>query len=60
MQSGGFDTAMLSFLEIEAECSVNVSALSGRSHVTTGAGGFVDIRAAARHLVFWGFFTVGR
>jgi propionate CoA-transferase len=59
LQSGGFDTAMLSFLEIDAEGNVNVSALPGRSHVTAGVGGFADITAAARHLVFSGFFTAG-
>ncbi|WP_328665474.1 hypothetical protein OG905_00775 [Streptomyces sp. NBC_00322] len=60
LQSGGFDTAMLSFLEIDAEANANASALPGRSHVTAGVGGFADITANARHLVFSGFFTAGR
>ncbi|TQK51258.1 propionate CoA-transferase [Streptomyces sp. SLBN-118] len=60
LQSGGFDTAMLSFLEIDTEGNINVSALPGRSHVTAGVGGFADITANARHLVFSGYFTAGR
>ncbi|GAA0904024.1 acyl CoA:acetate/3-ketoacid CoA transferase [Streptomyces thermoalcalitolerans] len=60
LQSGAFDTAMLSFLEIDAEGNVNVSALPGRSHITAGVGGFADITANARHLVFSGRFTAGR
>lgn len=60
LQSGAFDTALLSFLEIDAEGNVNVSALPGRSHITAGVGGFADITARARHLVFSGSFTAGR
>lgn len=60
LQSGAFDTSMLSFLEIDAEGNVNVSALPDRSHITAGVGGFADITANARHLVFSGYFTAGR
>ena len=35
-QAGGFDAALLSFLEIDREGSVNVSRLSARPHVTAG------------------------
>lgn len=59
LQGGGFDRAMLSFLEVDAEANVNVSRLSGRPHVTAGVGGFVDITARARRIVFSGYFTAG-
>jgi len=49
----------LSFLEIDKSGSVNVSKLSFRPHVTAGAGGFVDITARARKIVFSGMFNAG-
>ncbi len=58
-QGGGFDASLLSFLEIGADGSVNVSKLAFRPHVTAGAGGFVDITARARKVVFSGLFTAG-
>lgn len=58
-QGGGFDASLLSFLQIDRHGSVNVSKLSVRPHVTAGAGGFVDITARARKIVFSGFFTAG-
>ena len=58
-QGGGFDRSLLSFLEIGADGSVNVSKLGLRPHVTAGAGGFVDITARAKAIVFSGFFTAG-
>ena len=58
-QGAGFDASLLSFLEIDSEGSVNVSKLSHRPHVTAGAGGFVDITARARRIIFSGFFTAG-
>jgi acyl CoA:acetate/3-ketoacid CoA transferase len=58
-QAGGFDCSLLSFLEIGADGSVNVSKLGARPHVTAGAGGFVDITARAKKIVFSGFFTAG-
>jgi acyl CoA:acetate/3-ketoacid CoA transferase len=58
-QGGGFDAALLSFLEIGRDGSVNVSQLSFRPHVTAGAGGFVDITARARKIVFSGMFNAG-
>ncbi len=58
-QGGGFDCSLLSFLEIDRQGSVNVSKLGARPHVTAGAGGFVDITARARRIVFSGFFTAG-
>ena len=39
--------------------SVNVSKLGFRPHVTAGAGGFVDITARARKIVFSGMFNAG-
>jgi acyl CoA:acetate/3-ketoacid CoA transferase len=59
LQGGGFDRALLSFLEVDAEGNVNVSRLAARPHVTAGVGGFVDITARARRIVFSGFFTAG-
>jgi len=58
-QGGGFDAALLSFLQIDRAGSVNVSQLSVRRHVTAGAGGFVDITCRAKKIVFSGFFTAG-
>ena len=58
-QGGGFDMSLLSFLQIDRHGSVNVSKLGARPHVTAGAGGFVDITARARKIVFSGYFTAG-
>ena len=58
-QGAGFDCSLLSFLEIDRDGSVNVSKLGARPHVTAGAGGFVDITARARKIVFSGYFTAG-
>ena len=58
-QGGGFDASLLSFLQIDRDGSVNVSKLGVRPHVTAGAGGFVDITAHARRIVFSGFFSAG-
>ena len=58
-QGGGFDMSLLSFLQIDRAGCVNVSKLGVRPHVTAGAGGFVDITARAKKIVFSGFFTAG-
>src|SRR5215213_6378710 len=58
-QGAGFDASLLSFLQIDRHGSVNVSKLGARPHVTAGAGGFVDITARARRIVFSGYFTAG-
>lgn len=58
-QAGGFDCSLLSFLEIDAQGSVNVSRLAATPHRTAGAGGFVDITARARKIVFSGNFNAG-
>ncbi|MBV8664011.1 MAG: acyl CoA:acetate/3-ketoacid CoA transferase [Hyphomicrobiales bacterium] len=58
-QGAGFDMSLLSFLQIDRGGSVNVSKLGARPHVTAGAGGFVDITARARRIVFSGYFTAG-
>ncbi len=58
-QAGGFDASMLSFLEIDAEGSVNVSRLAATPHRTAGAGGFVDITARAKRIFFSGTFNAG-
>ncbi|WP_170546760.1 acyl CoA:acetate/3-ketoacid CoA transferase [Ruegeria arenilitoris] len=58
-QAGGFDASLLSFLEVDKHGSVNVSRLSAIPHRTAGAGGFVDITARARKIVFSGNFNAG-
>ena len=58
-QAGGFDASLLSFLEIGADGSVNVSRLAATPHRTAGAGGFVDITARGKKLVFSGTFGAG-
>ena len=58
-QGGGFDRSMLSFMQIDQYGNVNVSRLAARPHVTAGVGGFVDITAHARNIVFSGYFTAG-
>ncbi|PSL17214.1 acyl CoA:acetate/3-ketoacid CoA transferase [Shimia abyssi] len=58
-QAGGFDCSLLSFLEIGADGSVNVSRLAATPHRTAGAGGFVDITTRAKRIVFSGTFNAG-
>src|SRR3954470_3105824 len=58
-QGAGFDCSLLSFMQIDGEGSVNVSRLAARPHVTAGAGGFVDITARARRIVFSGLYSAG-
>ncbi len=59
-QGGGFDRCLLSFLQVDTSGNVNVSRLRGKPHVTAGAGGFIDITASARNLIFSGPFSAGR
>ena len=58
-QGGGFDIALLSFLQIDRDGSVNVSKLGAKPYLTAGCGGFIDITAHAKRIVFSGFFTAG-
>jgi propionate CoA-transferase len=58
-QGGGFDTTLLSFLQVDQNGSVNVSKLGAKPYLTAGCGGFVDITAHAQNIVFSGFFTAG-
>ena len=58
-QAGGFDCSLLSFLEIDTNGSVNVSRLAKTPHRTAGSGGFVDITARAKKIVFSGTFNAG-
>ena len=60
LQGGGIDIALLSFMEVNADGDVNVSLMPSATHVTAGVGGFADITAHAKHLVFSGQFTAGR
>lgn len=58
-QGGGFDLTFLSFLEVDVQGNVNVSKLGKRPYLTAGCGGFVDITAHAKKIVFSGFFEAG-
>ena len=58
-QGGGFDMSFLSFLEVDVEGNVNVSKLGKKPYLTAGCGGFVDITANARKIVFAGLFEAG-
>jgi acyl CoA:acetate/3-ketoacid CoA transferase len=58
-QGGGFDVSFLSFLEVDREGNVNVSKLGKKPYLTAGCGGFVDITAHARKIVFSGWFEAG-
>ncbi len=58
-QGGGFDVTLLSFMQVDGDGSVNVSKLGAKPYLTAGCGGFVDITAHARRIVFSGFFTAG-
>lgn len=58
-QGAGFDLSLLSFLQIDRQGCVNVSKLGVRPHVTAGAGGFIDITARAKRIVFSGYFSAG-
>ncbi|MEM6637196.1 MAG: CoA-transferase [Pseudomonadota bacterium] len=58
-QGGGFDVSFLSFLEVDRAGNVNVSKLGKRPYLTAGCGGFVDITANARKIVFSGYFEAG-
>lgn len=58
-QGGGFDVSFLSFLEVDVDGNVNVSKLGKKPYLTAGCGGFVDITAHARKIVFAGLFEAG-
>ncbi|MDP5218511.1 malonate decarboxylase subunit alpha [Ruegeria sp. 2205SS24-7] len=58
-QGGGFDISFLSFLEVDRDGNVNVSKLGKKPYLTAGCGGFVDITANAKKIVFSGYFEAG-
>jgi propionate CoA-transferase len=58
-QGGGFDMSFLSFLEVDVDGNVNVSKLGKKPYLTAGCGGFVDITAHAKKIVFSGYFEAG-
>ena len=53
---GGIDVSILSFAEVDADGSVNVSRFGD---MMPGCGGFVDITQNAKRLVFCGAFEAG-
>ena len=58
-QGGCFDVAMLSFLQIDKAGRVNVHRVNKAPHVSAGIGGFLDIVAGAKRLLFLGNLTAG-
>ena len=56
---GCYDQAMLSFLQVDAQGRVNVHCLDARPNLSSGVGGFIDIAANAKRLIFLGYFTAG-
>ncbi|MCB1328607.1 MAG: acyl CoA:acetate/3-ketoacid CoA transferase, partial [Maritimibacter sp.] len=58
-QGAGFDMSFLSFLEVDVAGNVNVSKLGKKPYLTAGCGGFVDITAHAKKIVFSGWFEAG-
>ena len=58
-QGAGFDVSYLSFLEVDRRGNVNVSKLGKKPYLTAGCGGFVDITARAKKIVFSGWFEAG-
>lgn len=58
-QGGGFDVSFLSFMEVDVDGNVNVSKLGKKPYLTAGCGGFVDITAHAKKIVFSGYFEAG-
>ena len=58
-QGGCHDQAMLSFLQVDSKGRVNVHKIDARPNLSAGIGGFLDIAASARKLLFLGFFTAG-
>jgi acyl CoA:acetate/3-ketoacid CoA transferase len=58
-QGAGFDLSFLSFLEVDVAGNVNVSKLGKKPYLTAGCGGFVDITAHAKKIVFSGWFEAG-
>ena len=47
------------FMEVDVEGNVNVSKLGKKPYLTAGCGGFVDITAHAKKIVFSGWFEAG-
>jgi acyl CoA:acetate/3-ketoacid CoA transferase len=58
-QGAGFDVSFLSFMEVDVQGNVNVSKLAKKPYLTAGCGGFVDITAHAKKIVFSGWFEAG-
>ena len=59
LRGGGFDVALLSFLQVDGNGNINVSSVPSKPHITAGIGGFMDIAYNAPRLVFAGQFRSG-
>ncbi len=58
-QGGCFDEGVLSFLQVDGRGRINVHKIDARPNLSAGIGGFLDIAANARRLLFLGYFTAG-
>jgi acyl CoA:acetate/3-ketoacid CoA transferase len=59
IDGGGITVGCLSFAEVDALGSVNVSRLAAQPHVLAGAGGFINIAQGTRKLLYCGTLTAG-
>ena len=59
INGGGPDVICLSFAEMDEDGNVNVTKIKELPHVTSGAGGFIDLVQNARKIVFCGTVTAG-
>jgi propionate CoA-transferase len=59
LQGGCFDVGILSFMQVDQDCRLNVHLLNARPTLSVGIGGFLDIANSGKRLILLGFFTAG-